>query len=296
MTNRASVISALTLIGLLFCLLASPATGYAANLYGHVELVEGKVTIIDSKGQSRVPRVNDTIEEGETIVTGRDGELQARTEDYGYISLRANTKMTVESYRAEGGSEDKSVVSLLVGTFRTVTGWIGKYNPNQHTVRTATATIGIRGTDHEPLFIPPPGPGEKAVGAPGTYDKVNFGSTVIRNQKGEVVVPAGKAGFAPHDAKAAPKALDRVPDFYRPTANEGKIESRKEELTKEVEQKRLEKQKAAAAKAKAETAKEEAKTEKEEAQTPKEEAESAKEEAHKKASKSEKKRRPSTTK
>jgi FecR protein len=295
MTNRANGVSTLPLIGLLLCFLGSPATGYAASLYGHIELVEGKVTIIDTKGQSRIPHVNDTIEEGETIVTGRDGELQARTEDYGYISLRSNTKMTVESYRADGDNEDKSVVSLLVGTFRTVTGWIGKHNPNQHTVRTATATIGIRGTDHEPLFIPPPGPGEKAVGPPGTYDKVNSGSTVIRNQKGEIVIPAGKAGFAPHDAKSAPKALDRVPEFYRPTANEGKIESRKEELAKEVEQKRLEKQKAAAAKAKAETAKEEAKSEKEEAQ-PKEEADTAKQEAHKKASKSERKRHPSTTK
>ena len=282
--------------------LVAAGVSRAAETYAHIEFVEGIVKIVDTKGKSRTPRAKDSIEEGETIWTGRDGELQARTDDYGFIAVRPNTRMKIEVYRAKGDDEDANVISLLQGTLRSVSGWIGKYRSSNYAVKTATATIGIRGTDHEPLFIPERKPGEQGIGIPGTYDKVNSGTTEIQNQAGRIVVNANQAGFAPHDPKSPPKVLERIPEAYRPTHNEGRIEARKEELAKEVEQRRIERKKATTAKEepKATTAKEEPKpaSEKEEPKATGEKEEtkatSGKEEPHKKAG--EKKRRPASTK
>ena len=207
-------------------LLSFGATASSATTFAHIELVEGIVTLIDDKGQSRIAHVGDTVEEGDTVSTGADGELQMLTEDQGFIAVRPNTRMKVEAYRANGDAEDMSVISLLSGTFRSITGWIGTFNRNKYQIKTPTAVIAIRGTDHEPFHIPEPAPGEQPVAAPGTYDKVNSGSTAIRNTAGEVVVNPKEVGFAPHDAKSAPQISKAIPHFYRPGANEHRIEQR----------------------------------------------------------------------
>ena len=279
-TSGAAVLS--WSLGLVF--LVAAGASRAVETYAHIELVEGIVTIIDANGKSRLPQAKDTIKEGETIWTGRDGELQARTDDYGIIAVRPNTRMKIEIYRAKGDDEDKSVISLLQGALRSVSGWIGKNRPSNYAVKTTTATIGIRGTDHEPLFIPETKSGEQVAGIPGTYDKVNSGSTEIKNLAGRIVVNANQAGFAPHDPKFPPKVLERIPDVYRPTHNEGRIEARKEELAKEVEQRRIERKKAT-------SSKEDPKSTSEKSEP---QASGEKEESHKKAG--ERKRHPASTK
>ena len=231
-----------------FMLLAAFAAS-AEVTYAHVEFVQGTVSILDAKGQARAPQVKDKIFAGETVLTGRNGELHVRTDDHGYVAFRANTKMKIDSYLAEGDKDDNVVMSLLYGSLRSVTGWIGKHNADKYTIRTPTATIGIRGTDHEPHVILPSGPGEGPPAAPpGTYEKVHSGATIIKNEGGQTVVNANHVAFAPHDGKAPPRALDRAPDIYKPTANEGRIEGRRKELAKEMEEKRLSRQKEAAEK------------------------------------------------
>jgi hypothetical protein len=116
------------------------------------------------------------------------------------------------------------------------------FNRDNYQIKTPTAVIAIRGTDHEPYHIPEPGPGEQAVAPPGTYDKVNSGSTAIRNSAGEVVVNPNAVGFAPHDAKSAPRISKAIPDFYRPSRKENRIEQRKAEVEKEIAHRRTERQ------------------------------------------------------
>lgn len=221
-----------------FCfvlLLGTMGLATAAEVFGTIELVDGPARIFDAQGQSRLVHEDDRVSEGDTIVTGRDAEVHIRTEDHGFVSVRSNTKFRIDSYSARADSGDKSVTSLLVGALRSITGWIGKTHPEAYVIKSPTATIGVRGTDHETVVILPPEPGQTPMGTPGTYDKVNQGSTVMKSDKGEVILQPNQASFTPHDGAVAPKALDAIPAFYRPSKHEKRIEERRETLSKEIQ-------------------------------------------------------------
>jgi len=208
----------------------------AANVAGQIELAVGEVKLIGDAGVERLPRVNDPVFERDTVLVAGDGELHIRMEDQGFIAVRPNTKMRIDDYRAEGDENDKSVITLLKGTFRSITGWIGIYNRNNYRINTPTATLGIRGTDHEPLYIPQPPPGEEPIGKPGTYDKVNTGSTYMQNSYGKIDLQANQAGFVPHAGAEPPKVLAKIPSFFRQTKYEHLIEQKKELLHDRMEE------------------------------------------------------------
>jgi hypothetical protein len=120
--------------------------------------------------------------------------------------------LRIDSYRFEGDANDNSVLSLLRGTFRAVTGLIGRTARSNYKIVTPNATIGIRGTDHEPAYYPP---GESSEVEPGTYDKVNAGETVLRNADGETAIRPGQAAFVHHRRRDRPRLLAAAPTFYQ---------------------------------------------------------------------------------
>jgi hypothetical protein len=225
---------------LLLASLAAPAQNtqppVESNPAGKVELIEGAVTVYGKTKKPRSVAVGDTLFEGDGIVTGSDGEVHVGLDDGGFIAVRPNTNMSIAAYRAEGGDRDQSIFSLLAGTFRSVTGWIGKYNPRSYQVRTPTATIGVRGTDHEPLVIPQ---GSRE-GEPGTYDKVNVGGTTLSTAHGRIDVSPNRAGFAPWKGRPVPRLLPQVPAFFkaRATRNEAAIAARHAKVQKLIEKRR----------------------------------------------------------
>lgn len=218
-------------------LLVLPAFGQSAGgsehvTAGKVDLIEGDVRFIDAAGHERRPAYGDAVYAGETIATGADGEVHLNMEDGGYIGVRPDTRMQIVDYRAEGGSDDRSIFSLLRGSFRSITGWIGKYANQNYKIETPTVTIGVRGTDHEPKVIPE----GSTDGEPGTYDKVNIGATFMNGPQGRVEVGANQAGFAPRGRTARPRVLAHVPAFYRPTRNEARFAGRNEAIRKHMDQ------------------------------------------------------------
>lgn len=200
--------------GALLALLAAAATAAQTGPVGRFQVVSGDVQII-SGGKARPAARGDAVNERDTIVTGKDGLGHIRMIDEGIIAMRPDSRIVIDNYRWEGKEDgtERSVVSLLKGGFRAITGVIGRSNKTSYQVNTTTATIGIRGTDHEPFFIPPPEPGETASGEPGTYNKVNLGETFIRSKAGVIDLGANEIGFAPIDPGRPPLKLDRVPTF-----------------------------------------------------------------------------------
>lgn len=216
------------------CLLAA-AQAFAA---GTVDFVTGTASVTSPNGSVSLLAKGQKVKEGDILVTGKDGEIHVVMDDNALIAVRPNTRLKIESYRAEGRDNDSAVFRLFRGAFRSVTGWIGKNKPEAYAVKTQTATIGIRGTDHEPLVIEE---GEAAQGEPGTYDKVYSGSTAISNPFGEVIVKPDQVAFVPKAATTPPKLIPVAPPAYKPSAHEDQINTRKQELEKTLEQRLKEK-------------------------------------------------------
>ncbi len=218
---------------------ASETKTLEVNNAAKVALVEGNVVVIapavaNTIAQRRNVKVGDMLVEGESIVTGRDGELHLDMEDGGYMAIRPNTQMRIVKYQAKGNDSDTGVFGLLQGSFRSITGWIGKFNQRKYTVRTPSATIGIRGTDHEPLVIP----AGSTEGEPGTYDKVNAGGSVITTSQGRAEVSPNQAGFVAHGGKTAPRILSDVPEFFRATRNERLLDGKHDTVQQSIAERR----------------------------------------------------------
>lgn len=207
----------------------------AAELFGTVDALSGSAFVSEQSGKSAVASVGQQIYQGQTISSGPDGEVHIVTEDGGIIALRPDSVFRVDEYKAEGGSADKIFMSLLKGAVRSITGWIGKHDPSAYLITTPTATLGIRGTDHE-VTVVDKGDGDE----PGTYDTVNEGSTVLKTPQGEAEVTPGKFAFAPRGRAMAPVILAQRPRFWamRKLKIEERIPQRKESLRGRIEQMR----------------------------------------------------------
>ncbi len=197
------------------------------NTAAKVVLAEGDVSIVDADNRGQEVKVGDVISEGDLLITGKDGELHLQMDDGGYIALRPNTKMRFTSYQARGADSDNSIISLFYGSLRAISGWIGKFNQPKYGITTPTATIGLRGTDHEPMVIPQGATDTDA--EPGTYDKVNIGSSTIATAEGKTEIMSGQAGFAGHD-RNVPRLLKDTPAFYRAHRNEKLLDGKHEAI------------------------------------------------------------------
>ncbi|MDQ5945248.1 MAG: hypothetical protein QG619_668 [Pseudomonadota bacterium] len=222
---------------ILFCfwLLLAPLLASAQQTpAGRVEEVQGDARIYDPASNMRPAKIGEIVNEGDSIVTGADGEVHLAMEDEGQIALRPNTRMRIAKYKAEGGSSDTSIIALVQGALRSVTGWIGKYNPKGYAIRTPTATIGVRGTDHETMVIAKGG----SDGEAGTYDKVNHGATLLSTQHGQTEVRPNQAGFVSLSGKSKPRVLSSVPTFFRPAGLDNRFQNLHEKVRQQVDTKR----------------------------------------------------------
>ena len=124
-----------------------------AGVVGTVDLLSGTVTVTTIKGVPRDITVGMSLEAGDVIKTFDESEAHANMADGAYFAIRANSTIKIAAYAANGNSRDRSWVDLVTGSLRTVTGWIAKTRPQSYRISTPTATIGVRGTDHEVIYF-----------------------------------------------------------------------------------------------------------------------------------------------
>lgn len=213
----------------------SGASRGGSNRFASVWRLRGDVVATEARtGKPRKLSEGDTVYVGERISADATGEAVLKTEDAGVLAVRPGAAFVVDRFAAQRKPSDGFTVRLLVGALRIVTGWIGQTNHAAHKIITPTATIGIRGTDHEPYVMTD----ELAESLPqkavaGTYDKVNRGGTTLRAAGSEVDIDPGKVGFAraPEAGRTRglmtlllPVVLDKVPDFYTPGQFEDEVD------------------------------------------------------------------------
>jgi hypothetical protein len=209
----------IALAGAFLAAAVGPAWAQSGAAAAQFLVVVGDVRILGRDGSQRVAARAGELREGETIVTGPNGLAQLRLADGGSLMIRADTEMKLDRF-AFAGKDDRSasmLVSLLKGGFRSITGLIGQLNRDGYRITTPSATIGIRGTDHEPFVQIEPPPGVRVLVEPGTYDFVRQGQTFMQNRQGATqIVNANQVGFVPFASGAAPRVLTTIPPIYLP--------------------------------------------------------------------------------
>ncbi len=115
-----------------------------------VIVVTGDFYAVDGKLKKRVLHRRSKVFVGDTLVTGKKGRAQVRFIDGAVISLRPDSELNIQKYSyGKAKSDEGSLMSLIKGGFRTITGAIGK---EKYKVITSMATIGIRGTHYEAVI------------------------------------------------------------------------------------------------------------------------------------------------
>jgi len=169
---------------------------------GQVQHLSGTLHVQRADGSVRLLSENSQVLTGDVVSTERDSYAQIRMTDGGQITLRPNTQLRIEGYQfsEKEPEKDNFVFALLKGGLRAVTGLIGKrVNRDAYKLRTATATVGIRGTDFNAIEVAPPAPGQSTPAnapAPGVYVVVSDGLVIVTSGGTELLASAGQTAFS----------------------------------------------------------------------------------------------------
>lgn len=188
---------------------------HAAEPAGRVLILQGSAVAV--RGTQEIPLSRGvTVESGDVLKVADGSSLQVRFTDESVVALRANSQYKIDDYKfSEKGDADKSVFSLLKGGMRTITGLIGKRNPENYQMRSTTATIGIRGTHFTAVNCASDctnADGSKA--EDGLYGGVTDGRIVVRNSAGETEFSRDQY-FQVASNNALPVPLLAPPSFLR---------------------------------------------------------------------------------
>lgn len=218
----------------------SPASAEAATApvrYGSVLRIRGTVTASDGNPlNNRRLAVGDPVFVGERISADATAEALFKTDDAGFFALRSGGDFVAERFSGKGDTSDQFVLRIFAGALRVVTGWIGHTNRSGARIHTPSATIGIRGTDHEP-FVMSSELASQLSQVPGTYDKVNRGGTTLDSRGNLLDLDPGNVGFVRSTRTRGlltlllPVLLDKVPEFYVPGQFDAELDSLSEQAS-----------------------------------------------------------------
>ncbi len=130
----------------IFTLLLLFASFLFANI-GTVSLVEGKATILRN-GQTLGANMGDKIENKDVISTQVNSKIKITFIDNTIVTIGKESSLNIEEYIFNTSTKEaKTELNVLKGAFHTITGEIGKVNPDKFKLKTKSASIGIRGTE-----------------------------------------------------------------------------------------------------------------------------------------------------
>jgi hypothetical protein len=148
-----------------------------------VTTATGVTQVQTGSAPARPLRTGDRVNQGDTVSTGSASSLVIKFDDGQVAALTANSRMSVTSYTYKPETQrGSSLISLVNGGMRFITGLIGKNDPQNVSVRAATATIGIRGTDFSVAT-------ENGV----IYAQVNAGVIEFEYNGQKIIIETGRA-------------------------------------------------------------------------------------------------------
>ena len=128
----------------LFLLMFLSTTVFAQ--IGQVVALKGDVKLErESKIQELL--LKDKVLENDQITTLNDSRTQLLLNDETVITVGENSIFKIDEYLLNEEKDSTLKMNFLNGTFKVITGKIGKLNPDSFKIQTKTASIGIRGTE-----------------------------------------------------------------------------------------------------------------------------------------------------
>ncbi len=159
----------------------APASASSMPAIAQAIWVKGTVMATQPGGTPRPLTRRSVIYEHDVVSTDKTSTGEIGFTDGSLMSLNSDTAIKIDEYKYKegggGGKDDKSVINLVKGGFRTITGAIPKENPEGYKMNTPVATIGVRGTEYVTVLSPEKGlllkieKGQiKVINAGGTID------------------------------------------------------------------------------------------------------------------------------
>lgn len=120
------------------------------NKVGYVVRQKGQVTVKDLNGETQILEINSPIYEGDRITTDIGSTAFIAMDDGAEIYLKEDSVVKISTYVITSGLDEdsSSVLDLIRGGLRKITGSIGASAQSNYQVQTGLATIGIRGTEY----------------------------------------------------------------------------------------------------------------------------------------------------
>jgi hypothetical protein len=158
----------------------------AAQTGGGVGKAMAVIEAASASGQAgkRVLAVGSNVFIGDLVATDSIGEAQLLFSDGTRMVVGANSSLVIDEFLFRGqAAENKFAVRALGGAFRFISGESGD---SGYSIRTPSATIGVRGTAFD--FTVTPGEGTKLVLLEGEATLCDEGTE--KNEKGDCAVVA----------------------------------------------------------------------------------------------------------
>lgn len=171
---------------------------------GKVLVSSGVFYAINAKDEKRALMRPMPIFEKDRLIT-EQGKAQIWLLDGALFTLEPQTEFRVHEYVMEP-RQKSSIVELLKGGFRTITGSIAKDAPNRYLVKTPVATIGVRGTHYWAFSSP------KCVTEP-THVLCKFGILRTPGTGQDLVVSVDSKTFSLNDAEPAMRITAGIPQY-----------------------------------------------------------------------------------
>ena len=193
---------------------STPAQPVKLKKVGTVVENEGSVVAVDQRKVSRKLSKGDPVFLGDKVITGEIGYVRLKMIDDAVLDLRCFSIMVIEAYALNDTSR-RSILNLLQGSLKKVTGQIGKKTEDVYELKTPVASVGVRGTEYALRVFQSKGCGGTLDADDGLYLEVIKGLVDVHNVAGKEVIAKGETAYVPLP-KAAPQKVKIKPGVIQP--------------------------------------------------------------------------------
>ena len=155
---------------------------------GEVILARGQAIAVGENKVSRDLDAGDGVFVGDKIITGEDGFVRLLMVDDARLDLRCYSIMVIEKYDLQSSSRS-SILKMLQGIIRKISGKIGKWKDDVYELKTPVASVGVRGTEYALRVFQSKGcDGSVDTEDEGLYVKVIEGLVDVHNKAAKTTV------------------------------------------------------------------------------------------------------------